>query len=67
MSEETLRRIFEPFFSTKKKGHGTGLGLFITYGIIKRLGGEIEAKSKEGVGTTMTVHLPKKAGALKKG
>ena len=39
MSEETLRRFYEPFFSTKKKGHGTGLGMFITYGIIKRLGG----------------------------
>ncbi len=60
MSEETLRRLYEPFFSTKKKGHGTGLGLFITYGIIKRLGGQIEARSKEGQGTTVSVHLPKK-------
>ncbi|MGO9312968.1 MAG: ATP-binding protein [Syntrophobacteraceae bacterium] len=60
MSEETLRRFYEPFFSTKKKGHGTGLGMFITYGIIKRLGGQIEAKSKEGQGTAITVHLPKK-------
>ena len=60
MSEETLNRFYEPFFSTKKKGHGTGLGLFITYGIIKRLGGRIEAKSKEGQGTTMTVFLPKR-------
>jgi two-component system NtrC family sensor kinase len=59
MSEETLNRFYEPFFSTKKKGHGTGLGMFITYGIIKRLGGRIEAKSKEGQGTTITVHLPK--------
>ena len=58
MSEETLRRIWEPFFSTKEKGHGTGLGLSITYGIVKRLGGRIEAKSKEGQGTTMTVFLP---------
>jgi two-component system NtrC family sensor kinase len=60
MSEETLRRSHEPFFSTKKGGHGTGLGLFITYGIIKRLGGRIEAKSSGGQGTTMTVYLPKK-------
>jgi len=67
MSDETLNRVFEPFFSTRKKGHGTGLGLFITYGIIKRLGGRIEARSKEGVGTVMTVHLPKKAGAAQKG
>jgi two-component system NtrC family sensor kinase len=60
MSEETLKRLFEPFFSTKKKGYGTGLGLFLTYGIIKRLGGQIEARSREGQGTTMTVYLPKK-------
>ncbi len=57
MSEETLRRLYEPFFTTKTKGHGTGLGMFITYGIIKRLGGRMEVKSKEGQGTTMTVHL----------
>ncbi len=67
MSEETLKRFFEPFFTTKKKGHGTGLGLFITYGIIKRLGGEIIAESKEGQGTTMTIHLPKKQIAVKVG
>lgn len=59
MSEETLKRFFEPFFTTKKKGYGTGLGMFITYGIVKRLGGGIEVQSKEGVGTTMTVYLPK--------
>jgi two-component system NtrC family sensor kinase len=59
MSEETLKHIFEPFFTTKK-GTGTGLGLPITYGIIKKLGGDIETQSKEGAGTTMTVYLPKK-------
>jgi two-component system NtrC family sensor kinase len=67
MSEETLRRLYEPFFSTKKKGHGTGLGMFITYGIIKRLGGHIEAKSKEGQGSTVSVHLPKKLSAQQAG
>jgi two-component system NtrC family sensor kinase len=60
MSEETLKHLFEPFFTTKKKGYGTGLGLSITYGITKKLGGAIEAKSKVGQGTTMTVYLPKR-------
>jgi len=59
MSEETLRHIFEPFFSTKK-GYGTGLGLSITYGIIKKLGGKIEAESQLGRGTTFRVFLPLK-------
>ncbi len=60
MSEETLKHIFEPFFTTKR-GYGTGLGLPITYGIIKKLGGEIEVNSKQGQGTTFTVYLPKQA------
>jgi two-component system, NtrC family, sensor kinase len=60
MSEETLKHVFEPFFTTKK-GSGTGLGLSITYGIVKKLGGDIEVHSREGQGTTFTVFLPKKA------
>jgi two-component system NtrC family sensor kinase len=59
MSQETQKHIFEPFFTTKG-GKGTGLGLPITYGIVKKLGGDIEVQSKEGKGTTMTVYLPKK-------
>ena len=66
MSDETLNRVFEPFFSTKKKGQGTGLGLFITYGIIKRLGGRIDARSRVGEGTVMTVQLPAKSGDAQK-
>jgi two-component system, NtrC family, sensor kinase len=58
MSDDTLQHIFEPFFTTKK-GKGTGLGLSITYGIIKRLGGDIAVESKQGVGTTLTITLPK--------
>ncbi len=58
MSDETLKHIFEPFFTTKK-GKGTGLGLSITYGIIKRLGGDIAVESEQGVGTTLTITLPK--------
>ncbi len=56
MSPETIRHIFEPFFTTKKE-YGTGLGLPITYGIIKKLGGDIHVESKEGNGTTFTVFL----------
>lgn len=58
MSEETISQIFEPFFTTKK-GYGTGLGLPITYGIIKKLGGDIQVKSKKGEGTTFKIFLPK--------
>jgi two-component system NtrC family sensor kinase len=59
MSDEVLEHMFEPFFTTKK-GHGTGLGLSITYGIVKKLGGDIEVHSKPGQGTRFTVYLPKK-------
>jgi two-component system NtrC family sensor kinase len=61
MSEETLKHIYEPFFTTKKDHRGTGLGLSITYGIVKRLGGDIGVQSKEGQGTRFTVYLPKKS------
>jgi two-component system, NtrC family, sensor kinase len=60
MSQETLSHVFEPFFTTKK-GKGTGLGLPITYGIVKKLGGTIEVQSQEGKGTTFKVFLPKRA------
>ncbi|MBU2646132.1 two-component sensor histidine kinase [bacterium] len=56
MSPETLSHIFEPFFTTKK-GYGTGLGLPITYGIIKKLGGDLKVQSTEGKGTIFTVTL----------
>jgi two-component system, NtrC family, sensor kinase len=59
MSEETLKHIFEPFFTTKKAG-GTGLGLSITYGLVKKLGGDIEIQSKLGKGTRFMVFLPKR-------
>lgn len=56
MSQETLSHIFEPFFSTKK-GSGTGLGLPITYGIIKKMGGAFKVESQLGKGTNFIVYL----------
>jgi len=56
--EHVLGRIFEPFYTTKKKGKGTGLGLSVSLGIVKKLGGTIQAKSAVGEGTTFTVLLP---------
>ncbi len=53
-----LNRIFDPFFTTKQVGKGTGLGLSICYGIMKKLGGEIEVRSTMDVGTTFRVFIP---------
>ena len=58
MSSETMQRIFEPFYTTKPTGKGTGLGMSISYGIIKKLGGEIKVESAEGQGTLFTFILP---------
>ena len=60
ISEKDLARIFDPFFSTKEPGQGTGLGLSVSYGIIKAHSGDIRIKSKEGKGTTVIVSLPLK-------
>jgi signal transduction histidine kinase len=52
------QKIFQPFFSTKPTGEGTGLGLSLSYDIIKAHGGDIQVNSKEGEGATFTVSLP---------
>ena len=57
MPQEVLRHIFEPFYSTKKN-KGTGLGMFITYGIVRRLGGDIRVESEEGRGSVVRIILP---------
>jgi two-component system NtrC family sensor kinase len=56
--EANLGRIFDPFFTTKPVGKGTGLGLSICYGIITKMGGEIDARSGIGIGTTFRIRLP---------
>lgn len=58
ITEENLSKIFEPFFTTKSQGKGTGLGLWVSYGIIKSFQGNIEVSSKKGIGTTFTIKLP---------
>jgi signal transduction histidine kinase len=58
--EADIKRIFDPFFSTKKKAGGTGLGLSITYGLVQELGGTMAVESEVGKGTTFTIIMPLK-------
>ncbi|GAB4331283.1 MAG: hypothetical protein Kow0010_16570 [Dehalococcoidia bacterium] len=58
MDEATLERIFEPFFSTKTSGHGTGLGLAVVKSIVEQYGGTIDVKTRPGKGTTFIVDFP---------
>jgi two-component system NtrC family sensor kinase len=65
--KDKLKTIFEPFYTTKEKGKGTGLGLFISFGIMKKLGGTILVQSEVNKGTTFTVEIPIRAGAVEGG
>jgi len=58
MAPEVRDRVFEPFFTTKPVGQGTGLGLSVCYGIVQSWGGQLEAESAPGRGTTMRIRLP---------
>lgn len=64
--EELKNRIWEPFFTTKEVGVGTGLGMSITYGIIEKHGGKIDLASELGKGTEFVITLPKKITPIKK-
>ncbi len=55
---ESIPKIFDPFFTSKEVGKGTGLGLAVSYGIVERHGGRIDVQSVEGEGTTFTIILP---------
>ena len=62
--DETVRaHLFEPFFTTKRTGEGVGLGMAMIYGIVTQSGGAVSVASKPGMGTRVTIHLPRHASA----
>ena len=58
MSPQQIDNIFDPFYTTKEPGKGTGLGLAVCYMIVERIGGSIDARSETGCGSTLTVEIP---------
>ncbi|WP_026895245.1 transporter substrate-binding domain-containing protein [Clostridiisalibacter paucivorans] len=60
INEENLKNIFNPFFTTKQNKDGTGLGLYVVYNEVQKLGGEIQVESSIGLGTTFTIYLPER-------
>jgi two-component system NtrC family sensor kinase len=58
IADDQLRQIFDPFYTTKRAGEGTGLGLSVADGIVREHGGHISVESCPGKGATFTMHLP---------
>ena len=63
MDDVTKRRIFEPYFTTKKVGKGTGMGLAVAYRSVREHDGDIQVESRPGHGTVFTIVLPAAAEA----
>ena len=62
MSEQTLRKVFAPYFTTRERDTGSGLGSYFVFQFVREAGGSIDAESEVGVGTTMHLHLPYELG-----
>lgn len=64
MSQDVLSKVFDPFYTTKPLGQGTGLGLSMIYGFVQQSKGHVAIESREGVGTTIRLYLPRHRGEL---
>lgn len=64
MTSQQMDNIFDPFYTTKEPGKGTGLGLAVSYMIVERIGGSINARSEAGRGSTLTIEIPLYSGAF---